>query len=202
MTESTTIETVPLSVSAVAALRRERGKLSQPARDGDAKAKKRIDAINAEIRRLSDLDDQIADQSALDAEIAARAEAKRKRDAIVRANRDMRKAIDAHRHRVERVESAVEVLVPALADLIAASDALWDRHRELAPRRVDALNPSMARHRIASYLAAQFGRIEVLDAERKLQNAAHTAHCPALAQSETEFYDRLLAPVPEDQNDA
>lgn len=204
MTAPATIEraerTEPAAIRIIG-LRRERGRLSKPARDGNANARKRIDAINTEIRRLTDFGDQIADQSAVEAGHAARADAKRRRGEIVQANREMRKSIAAHRQFVGRVESAVADLVPALADLVAASDALWEMHRGLAPHRVDPLSPSMARHRLASYLAAQLGRVEVLDAERKLQNAAHTPHCPALSDSETEFYDRLLAPVPETHDD-
>lgn len=190
-------ETAAIVETKIADLRRERGRLSKPSRAGDAKAKKRINDINAEIKRFTDFGEQIADQSAADAEDASRADARRRRGEILAANRDTQKSIDAHRSAVTRVEDAVKALLPALGDLVAASDDLWERHRGTAPQRVDQLSPGMARHRLASYLAAQLGRVEVLDAERKLQNGAHTPVCPALSESETEFYDRLLAPVPE-----
>lgn len=201
MTKHQPIETADPVETKVAALRRERGRLSRSARDGDAKAAKRIDAINADIRRLADLSDQIADQEDLEKREFTRGKAKQRQMAIARANREMRTAIDVHRQLVARVEGAVDALVPALTELVAASDALWDRHRDLAPERVDALSPGTVRHRLASYLSAQLGRVAVLDADRKLQNAAHTPYCPALSESETEFYDRLLAPVPEVNDD-
>lgn len=187
----------PIVDTKVADLRRERGRLSKASRAGDVKAKKRINDINAEIKRYTDFGAQIADQSAADAEDAARAEARRRRGEILDANRRMQTSIDAHRSAVTRVEDAVMALVPALSDLVAASDDLWERHRGIAPQRVDALSPGIARHRLASYVSAQLGRVDVLDAERKLQNIAHATVCPALSESETEFYDRLLAPVPE-----